>query len=104
MVNLIAEDRIVPELIQDDFTPENIVRTLQPLLEETGYRSQMIDELKGVRTALHWESTAAQFSAVNMIQTPEEIASRSVPEPTAIDRAAAWVVDFWTEGRSSPRR
>ena len=26
MVNLIAEDRIVPELIQDDFTPENIVR------------------------------------------------------------------------------
>ena len=94
MVNLIAGDRIVPELIQDDFTPQNIVRLLQPLLEETGYRVQMIEELKGVRTALHWESTAAQLSATNMIQTPEEIASRSVPERTAIDRAAAWVLDF----------
>ncbi|HEY5254018.1 MAG TPA: lipid-A-disaccharide synthase, partial [Acidobacteriaceae bacterium] len=94
MVNLIADDRIVPELIQDDFTPENIVRTLQPLLEETGYRSQMIDELKSVRKALHWESTAAQLSAANMIHTPEEIASQSLPEPTAIDRAGAWVLDF----------
>ena len=46
MVNLIAGDRIVPELIQDDFTPQNIVRVLQPLLEETGYRVQMIEELK----------------------------------------------------------
>jgi len=94
MVNLIAGDRIVPELIQDDFTPQNIVRLLQPLLEETGYRTQMVEELKGVRTALHWESTAAQLSTTNMIQTPEEIASRSVPERTAIDRAAAWVLDF----------
>jgi lipid-A-disaccharide synthase len=94
MVNLIADDRIVPELIQDDFTPQNIVRDLQPLLEETGYRSQMIEELKSVRTSLHWESTAAQLSAANMIHTPEEIACQAVPEPTAIDRAAAWVLDF----------
>ncbi|HTU49352.1 MAG TPA: lipid-A-disaccharide synthase [Acidobacteriaceae bacterium] len=94
MVNLIAEDRIVPELIQDDFTPENIVRALQPLLDETGYRSQMIEELRSVKTALHWESNAAQFSAANMIQTPEEIRSHSLPERTAIDRAAAWVLDF----------
>jgi lipid-A-disaccharide synthase len=94
MVNLIASDRIVPELIQDDFTPENIVFTLQPLLDETGYRSQMIEELRSVRTALHWESTAAQLSAANMIHTPEEITSRSLPERTAIDRAAAWVLDF----------
>jgi lipid-A-disaccharide synthase len=94
MVNLIAGDRIVPELIQDDFTPENIVRTLQPLLDETGYRSQMIDELRSVRRVLHWESTAARLSAANMIQTPEEIRSRSIPEPTAIDRAAAWALDF----------
>lgn len=94
MVNLIAGDRIVPELIQDDFTPKNVVRTLQPLLEETGYRLQMVEELKNVRTALHWESTAAQLSAANMIQTPEEISSPLVPERTAIDRAAAWVLDF----------
>ncbi len=102
MVNLIAEDRIVPELIQDDFTPENIVRTLQPLLEETGYRSQMIEELKSVRKALHWESAAAQLSVANMIHTPEEIASQSLPEPTAIDRAAAWVLDFLDRAEAEP--
>ena len=104
MVNLIAGDRIVPELIQDDFTPQNIVRTLQPLLDETGYRSQMVEELKSVRKALHWESTAAQLSPANMILTPEEIVSRSVPERTAIDRAAAWVLDFLdrAEAESSP--
>ncbi|MES2221605.1 MAG: lipid-A-disaccharide synthase [Acidobacteriota bacterium] len=91
MVNLIAGDRIVPELIQDDFTPENIVRTLQPLLEETGYRSQMVEELKSVRRALHWESTAAQLAAHQNLQ---EISSGPIPERTAIDRAAAWVFDF----------
>jgi lipid-A-disaccharide synthase len=102
MVNLIADDRIIPELIQDDFTPQNIVRTLQPLLDETGYRSQMIEELSGVRKALHWESTAAQLSASNMIHTPEEIVSPSAPERTAIDRAAAWVLDFLDRAEASP--
>ena len=102
MVNLIAGDRIVPELIQDDFTPENIVRTLQPLLEKTGYRSQMLEELKSVRTALHWESAAAQLSAGGLIQTPEEIEYRSAPERTAIDRAAAWVLDFLDRADAEP--
>jgi lipid-A-disaccharide synthase len=94
MVNLIAGDRVVPELIQDDFTPESIVRTIRSLLEDTGHRSKMIEELISVRTALLWESTATQLSAGNMIHTPEEIVSRSVPERTAIDRVAAWVLDF----------
>jgi len=94
MVNLIAGDRIVPELIQDDFTPENIIRTLQPLLEETGYRSQMIEELKSVMTVLRWKSAAARLSVGNMVQSSEEIEFRSVPDPTAIDRAAAWILDF----------
>ncbi|HTU50438.1 MAG TPA: hypothetical protein VMF56_07575, partial [Acidobacteriaceae bacterium] len=66
------------------------------------YRLQMIEELKGVRNALHWESTAARLSAGNMIHTPEEIASQSVPERTAIDRAAAWVVDFLDRAEAEP--
>lgn len=102
MVNLIAGDRIVPELIQDDFTAENIVRTLQPLLEDTGYRSQMIEELRSVRTALHWESRAADISAGSLIEIPEETAAGSVPERTAIDRVAAWVLDFLDRADAEP--
>jgi len=102
MVNLIAEDRIVPELIQDDFTPENIVRTLQPLLDDTGYRSQMIEELQGVRTALHRESRAVDLSAGNMIESPDETEAGPVPERTAIDRAAAWVLDFLDRAEAEP--
>ena len=102
MVNLIADDRIVPELIQDDFTAENIVRTLQPLLEETGYRSQMIEELRSVRTALHWESRVADLSAMRLMESPDEADGGPAPERTAIDRAAAWVLDFLDRGETAP--
>ena len=93
MVNLIAGDRIVPELIQDDFTPENIVRSLQPLLEDTSYRSKMLDELKSVRAALRWESRAADLSPGDSIESAKETES-GTQDHTAIDRAATWVLDF----------
>ena len=38
MVNLIAGRRAVPELIQGDFTAENVVSHLRPLLEESPAR------------------------------------------------------------------
>lgn len=41
MVNLIAGRRAVPELIQGDFTVENVVSHLQPLLDNEAARSEM---------------------------------------------------------------
>ncbi|MGB0124257.1 MAG: lipid-A-disaccharide synthase [Silvibacterium sp.] len=41
MVNLIAGRRVVPELIQGDFTAENLVSHLQPLLNDEGARAEM---------------------------------------------------------------
>lgn len=52
MANLIAGRRIVPELIQHDFTAANIVRELQVILPEGDRRSQMISDLKEVRERL----------------------------------------------------
>jgi len=52
MVNLIAGRRIVPELIQDNFTAANIVARLRPLLDETPERSEMIAALGEVRRRL----------------------------------------------------
>jgi lipid-A-disaccharide synthase len=52
MPNLIAGRRIVPELIQGNFTAENVVRDLQTLLADGPARSQMIRELAEVRSQL----------------------------------------------------
>ena len=71
MANLIAGRRVAPELIQNDFTPEKVVRALQPLLEEGAARTEMIEALAGVRSALHIQDVG-----------------------TAVDRVAEWVVRF----------
>jgi lipid-A-disaccharide synthase len=52
MVNLIAGRRIVPELLQDRFTAENVAAALQPLLARSPERDQMIADLAEVRRAL----------------------------------------------------
>lgn len=60
MANLIAGRRIVPELIQRDFTAGNIVRELQTILPESPRRSQMISDLKEVRAKLHEGNSGEQ--------------------------------------------
>ena len=53
MVNLIAGRRVVPELIQKDFTPERVVAELEPLIAEGERREQMLRDLREVRDKLH---------------------------------------------------
>lgn len=52
MVNLIAGRRIVPELIQQQFTAANVAAALRPLLEDTPERARMIADLAEVRRRL----------------------------------------------------
>lgn len=52
MPNLIARGRVVPELIQGDFTAANIVQELTPLLRDTPQRAAMLRGLAEVRAAL----------------------------------------------------
>ena len=73
MVNLIAGRRLVPELIQDDFTAENIVQHLKPLLEDGPARSIMQTGLREVREALLPRSTSRSSDA-QAIGTVAEIA------------------------------
>lgn len=62
MANLIAGRRVVPELIQHDFTAANIVQHLEPLLPDGPPRQSMMQGLKEVRRALTAQS--AQESGV----------------------------------------
>ena len=52
MANLIAGKRMVPELIQHDFTAENIVEQLQTLLPDGPARESMRKDLAGIRERL----------------------------------------------------
>lgn len=52
MANLVAGKRAVPELIQDDFTPENVEREARRLLDSEAARQEMRANLEEVRTRL----------------------------------------------------
>ena len=91
MVNLIAGRRIVPELIQDDFTPAKVVEHLRPLLEDSKARATMQSDLRGVEAALKLESNARGESAIGRVA---EIALRLIPAGEA-PRLQSAVVSSW---------
>ena len=52
LVNLVAGERVVDELLQDDATPEKISGAVGRLLDDDSVRQKMIAELHKVRHAL----------------------------------------------------
>ena len=52
MPNLVAGTRIVPELIQNDFTPERVAAEVVSLLTDRGRHAQMTEALRRVKTQL----------------------------------------------------
>jgi lipid-A-disaccharide synthase len=64
MANLIAGKRIVPELIQSDFTAENIVQQIKPLLADGPARQSMMEELQRVRGLLGQQSEGGAIERV----------------------------------------
>ena len=52
MANLVAGRRVVPELIQDDFTGPAVAAQVVPLLLDADARRRMREALRGVRAAL----------------------------------------------------
>jgi len=52
MVNLIAEEEVVPELVQADFTAEKVVARLREILPEGPPRQRMLQGLAGVKARL----------------------------------------------------
>ena len=76
MVNLIAQKRIVPELLQQRFTAPNVAAALSPLLGDTSERDRQVSALADVRQKLH------------------RGASETLPRTTAIDRVANAVISL----------
>jgi len=52
MVNLIAGQKVVPELVQHDFTPEAVVAEMRKIIPDGPVRSEMLDGLRMVKSKL----------------------------------------------------
>jgi lipid-A-disaccharide synthase len=52
LANLVAGDRVVPELLQDEVNPEALANAAAPLLDDTPERRTMLDGLAGIRDQL----------------------------------------------------
>jgi len=78
MANLIAQKRVVPELIQHDFTAANIVQQLSPLLPDGPPRESMMKELGAIREALHVHPAAGQDRDLSAIETVAAVVLREL--------------------------
>jgi lipid-A-disaccharide synthase len=87
MVNLIAGRRIVPELVQHDFTASKVVEQLRPLLENEQARATMQSDLRTVGAALRVNSEGA-------IQHAARIALQLIPAEQS-PRLQSALVSSW---------
>jgi lipid-A-disaccharide synthase len=71
MVNLIAERKIVPELMQDRMTGENLAAEAVRLLEDSGANRRMKDDLAEVRAKLSSVGSAIERAADEVIGVRE---------------------------------
>lgn len=78
MVNLIAERRVVPELIQGDFTPERVAGEVLELLADGPRRTAMVADLAEVRRRLG-DGGASERAAREVLEVLQGPAGRAHP-------------------------
>ena len=83
MVNLIAGEQVVPELVQRDFTAQNVVARLQEILPDGTARSRMLEGLTRVK---------------GLLRPPQDV--RVGPPPHPADRAAEIILALSRRGSS----
>jgi lipid-A-disaccharide synthase len=75
MVNLIAGEEVVPELVQQDFTAANVVARMQEILPDGAARDRMLEGLTRVKALLRATETNA---AGSVTQSPADRAAEIV--------------------------
>jgi lipid-A-disaccharide synthase len=71
MANLIAGERIVPELVQGDFTPERIVDESRHILDNGESRARMIEKLSKVKEQLGASGAAGRAADLALAMMAE---------------------------------
>ena len=78
MVNLIAAEAVVPELVQQDFTTDKVLTKLNEIIADGPARNKMVAGLDGVRTRLRGPTRGP-----------------TIDQRHAVDRAAEAVLAVW---------
>jgi lipid-A-disaccharide synthase len=78
MVNLIAGEEVVPELVQQDFTVEKVVNKLNEIIADGAARNKMIAGLAEVRARLRGPGPDASQGASQPQQHPVDRAAEAV--------------------------
>jgi lipid-A-disaccharide synthase len=89
MVNLIAGEEVVPELVQHDFTATNVVSRLQEILPDGDARSSMLEGLAKVKAKLRGPEVAAASPVQTSVQN---LAGNSARNPA--ERAAGIILSM----------
>jgi lipid-A-disaccharide synthase len=79
MVNLIAGEEVVPELVQHDFTAEKVVARLQEILPDGPARTRMLEGLAKVKTMLRGRENTSQHPADRAAEIILEMLYRKTP-------------------------
>jgi lipid-A-disaccharide synthase len=75
-VNLVLQERLVPELLQDDFAPEAIVAALEPLLDRDGPdRARILAGYRRLRTRLGEPGVTDRAAAAILDELPAAVAA-----------------------------
>jgi lipid-A-disaccharide synthase len=91
MANLIAGKRVVPELIQHDFTAAKIIEHLRPLLPDGTPRQSMMKELVAIREALRGQPSGKPDGGQGAIERVAAVAMevlRTAPDTSAASDAS----------------
>jgi len=79
MVNLIAQRRLVPELLQEQFTAANVAQALAPLLADTPERADQIAGLAEVRRLLLPNSAESETSINSIDRLADTVIAALAP-------------------------
>ncbi len=71
LVNLIAGEKVVPELLQHEVTAENIVRQLLPILDNEEKKRGIREALAGVRDQLGGDGASAKAAQIALRLLPK---------------------------------
>lgn len=73
LVNLVAGERVAPEYLQDEATPERLARALAPLITDGPERRSMVERLARVRAALAPREDGAGSAAERVVRLAAEL-------------------------------